>query len=469
MYNELKKYSRETISFHMPGHKAGGIEVVKDGYQVDVTEVPGTDDLHHPTGMIKAVQNKIANIYQAEQSYMLVNGSTAGILATMAERGHQQGSILVARNCHKAVYHSLYLHSIEAYYVYPTYDEKNGFYGEVRGKDIEKLLKEHGDIHTVVITSPTYEGIVSDIKAIREITHAYGAKLVVDEAHGAHFVFSSYLPMSAIQLGADYVVQSTHKTLPCFTQTAILHTQKLEVDERQWLEEYLRMYQTSSPSYLLMSSIEKGIDYMVEHQQIFSQWICNLERKKKEQPIEGGYWFGDDPTRLTFVLDKKNVSGHWLSERLRQQHHIQVEMSGERHIVAIATLGNSDEELQALFTSIQTCLDDVSEEVEEKTCYSLAVCPQKKMSIGQAKRHEKKQYILLEEAIGRVSATMIIPYPPGIPLVLPGEVILDTVVEYIHFLQKQNKEIYGIIKDTAKKKNNWIQVVVVEEEVCEEN
>lgn len=450
MYEELKKYTHEIKSFHMPGHKNGKLQTLEDVYALDVTEVPGTDDLHHPTGIIKELQDRIATIYRSDQTYLLINGSTAGILATMATRARQQGSVLVSRNCHKSVYNSIYLHQIKAHYIYPSYYADEGFYGEVSPKFIEKMLLEHPDIHTVVITSPTYEGMTSDIQAISDIVHAYGATLVVDEAHGAHFTFSDKLPKSAIEQGADYVIQSTHKTLPCLTQTAILHTQKLSDEEREILKEYLAIYQSSSPSYLLMSSIEQGIDYMDNHRYAYDQWIDALQLLLKTHPIQGGYWMSDDPTRLTFVIQQNGVSGYWLSEALRNKHQIQVEMAGEKHIVAITSLADTLEDILVLVDGIKACLGGSDHKtMQDDIIKNQAIgtqLPQQMMLMHQAKQSREWMWIALKDAQGYTSRNMIIPYPPGIPLILPGEAITQEIIDYLIGLEKHDKEIYGIIK-----------------------
>ena len=461
MYDELKKYTSDIQSFHMPGHKNGKLQLMHDLYALDVTEVPGTDDLHHPSGMIKEVQDRIGRIYQSYQSYLLINGSTSGILATLATVARRKGSVLVSRNCHKAVYNGILINRLEAHYVYPNYDEKYGFYGEVEAQAIEVMLKKHPDIHTVVLTSPTYEGIVSDIQKISQIVHAHGAILLVDEAHGAHLTFSHLLPQSAIELGADYVIQSTHKTLPCLTQTALLHMSPSVKADQDVLEENLAIFQSSSPSYILMASIEKGIDFMETHRKEFEQWIIALRDLLEKHPIQGGQWLNDDGTfhqqrlshditRLTFLIDDGCISGYDVSEKLRKEHHMQVELAGERHIVAIISMADSIKDIQRLIDGIRECLAKERKKegvVKEAKKYLLPTNqPEQSMSMHMAKQQMTWDTILYTEALGRTAKDMIIPYPPGIPLILPGEKITQEIVNNLESLDKHGQEIYGIIK-----------------------
>ena len=468
MYEELKKYTKEVKSFHMPGHKNGKLQLITDVYKVDVTEVPGTDDLHHPTGIIDDVQKKIACIYKSENVYLLTNGSTGGILATIATLAAQEGSVLVARNCHKSVYNGLLIQQLNAYYIYPKYHEEYGYYGEIKSQDIEYMLEKYPDIHSVILTSPTYEGIVSDIKAISQIVHAYGARLLVDEAHGAHFTFSEILPKSAVELGADYVIQSTHKTLPCLTQTAILHSNIK--NNNRLLEENLSIYQSSSPSYILMSSIEKGIDYMHNYRVEFNQWIKELIKLLDKHPIYGGRWLNkpnadqqyqsvNDCTRLTLLIEKENISGYALSKKLRETHGIQVEMAEERYIVAIITMADSMDDIERFIKCINESIVELSRSknvlLKEKKVSFPRVKPEQYMAIYEAKKRNDYEKIGYKQSLHCIAKGMIIPYPPGIPIILPGEKITQEIIDYLESLDKRGKEIYGIIKgeiDVLKEK-----------------
>ena len=285
LLERLTEYAgSDAYPFHMPGHKRreipdgipGGFP---DPYGIDITEIDGFDNLHHAEGILKDAMDEAAAIYGADRSWYLVNGSTCGILSAVFATTENGGKILTARNCHKAVYHAICLNRLEAEYLYPEEITEFGINGGIRAEDVRKALEKDamhcagnsGDvrgkitkIQAVLITSPTYEGVVSDIRVIADVAHEYGIPLIVDEAHGAHLEYADQchsFPKSALEYGADIVIQSLHKTLPCFTQTAILHVKGKLVDQDR-ISRYLSMFQTSSPSYLFMAGMERCIRYM---------------------------------------------------------------------------------------------------------------------------------------------------------------------------------------------------------------
>ena len=258
IYNYLNEYSESDFyGMHMPGHKRNEKMMENDlPYKIDITEIDGFDDLHHADGIIREAQERAARLYGADETHFLVNGSTVGILSAIMGVTDKGDQILVARNCHKSVYHAIYLNELEPVYVYPEYDEKTGLNGEVKADEIALLLEKNPNIKAVMIVSPTYDGVVSDVKKIAEVAHAHEIPLIVDEAHGAHFGFDPYFPKNANENGADIVIHSVHKTLPSLTQTALLHINGTFVN-REKVRMYLHMLQSSSPSYVLMASIDE--------------------------------------------------------------------------------------------------------------------------------------------------------------------------------------------------------------------
>ena len=230
--NELEQ--SDIYPFHMPGHKRAFLPFANP-YAIDITEIEGFDNLHHATGILQEAQQKAADLYGAKKTYYLVNGSTCGLLAAISAAVPRGEKILMARNCHKAVYHAMYLRQLVPVYLYPE-DTAYGIQGQVTPQMVRKQLKQTPDIRAVVITSPTYDGVVSDIKNIADTVHAYGIPLIVDEAHGAHFGFSQEFPENATRLGADAVIMSVHKTLPAFTQTALLHLCSDRIAEKKGID-----------------------------------------------------------------------------------------------------------------------------------------------------------------------------------------------------------------------------------------
>ena len=222
MYQQLISYGESDVyPFHMPGHKRRALPF-PNPYTIDITEIDGFDNLHHAEGLIREAEERAAKLYGADRSYYLVNGSTCGLLAAICAAARRGDKVLAARNCHKAVYHAISMQGLAAEFLYPAIT-RGDLQGQITAAQVEEALTKHPDIAVVILASPTYEGIVSDVAAIAACCHAHGAALIVDEAHGAHFGFGAGFPENAVRLGADAVIMSLHKTLPSFTQTALLH------------------------------------------------------------------------------------------------------------------------------------------------------------------------------------------------------------------------------------------------------
>lgn len=499
MYEKIKEYTEQVVSFHMPGHKGGLIRTMDDLFRADVTEVDGMDDLHHATGIIEEVNHHIERLYGSGYSTMLVNGSTGGLLSAISGTVSRGGHAIIARNCHKAVYNSVILNRLKVHIVVPDYLDSFGFFGAVTADRIKQVFKESKDpIEAVILTSPTYEGIVSDIESIADIVHQYGAILIVDEAHGAHFVYSNALPCSAVACGADIVIQSAHKTLPCMTQSALLHISQEALDtgrvDLDSVQRKLAVFQTSSPSYVLMSSIETGINYMDSHRVEFETYIRQLQAYITKYRNPYGNWLinlkpdiqdrhdkhdkhnkhnkddkhdrhGDgadthlqsylDVTRLTFVITDHRMTGWELNKQIRERYQIQVELAGYKHLVAISTLADQFESIIRLGQAIYEILNDSATEHQEvflseqsrllqlREVYNHST----KISLDISAADERPGIkCKLKEAYGKISNRMIIPYPPGIPLIVPGETFTQEKISYIEYLLENDMEVYGIIK-----------------------
>ena len=234
LYRKLIEYAgSDYYPFHMPGHKRNINEGVCP-YAYDITEIEGFDNLHEPMGILRLAMEEAAAFYESDKTYFLVNGSTCGLLSAICALTAKEDKVLVARNCHKAVYNALFLHELMPVYIYPEYIEAWGISGGISPYKLAYLLEEHKEIRVVVITSPTYEGVVSDIEKIAAIVHEKQRILIVDEAHGAHFGMHGELPRPALSKGADVVIQSLHKTLPALTQTALLHVKAILWIWKSW-------------------------------------------------------------------------------------------------------------------------------------------------------------------------------------------------------------------------------------------
>jgi lysine decarboxylase len=274
---------KDAVSFHMPGHKGSRL-YRRFGYQeflnrimdCDVTEIAGADNLFQTEGIIKKVQDRYAKLYDCKKSYILINGTSGGNIASILASVNKGKQLIMARNCHKSVFNALTLGGVRPVYAYPEMIEEYGISGAVSPVEIERLIRENPDAEAVIVTSPNYYGVCSDVKAIAEIAHRWGKVLIVDEAHGAHLHFSDALPPSAVQSGADIVVNSTHKTLASFTQSAALHFNTDLVDQ-YILEDKLQCIQSTSPSYILMASMDIAADILDKHRgELMEEWIGNL-------------------------------------------------------------------------------------------------------------------------------------------------------------------------------------------------
>ena len=275
LYDKLKMYSESGVyPFHMPGHKRN--PMLCDGimpYEIDLTEIDGFDNLHNAESCILDVKILAENLYNVKKAFLLVIGATGGILSAVRAMTDKGDKVIVARNSHKSVYNALELCGLTPKYIVPKVDKEFGINCSITPLQAEKAIRENPDAKLLIITSPTYEGVVSDIKEICRIAHLHNVSVLVDEAHGAHFPFSGSFPVEAIQCGADVAVASLHKTLPSLTQTALLLTSNEELINP--LAENLAIFETSSPSYVFMSSIEKCLDFC-KNTKAFDEYIIRL-------------------------------------------------------------------------------------------------------------------------------------------------------------------------------------------------
>lgn len=474
----LKIYGQSDIyPFHMPGHKRRlGPSETEHLYEMDITEIDGFDNLHEPEGILKDAQTFAADLYHSEETAFIINGSTAGLLASIAGICSDGGEILAARNCHKAVYHAIELHHLKPYYVYPPINTKYGVNEGIYPQDVEKMWITHPNIQAIVITSPTYDGVVSDIQSICEIAHKHHVPVIVDEAHGAHFNFSDYFPESAVTLGADVVIQSTHKTLPAMTQTALIHLNGTLID-RERIRRMLTIYQTSSPSYILMGSIdsclhmlsEKGkilyTDYTVELEKLRNaihgncRWIKMPERSDFDSKYSKDY----DRSKLVLSVRDTGITGKALHEKLLNRYHLQMEMVSADYVLAMTAVGDSRDGYQRLLQALieideeieqrqKACglkeTEETSERARNEGVYDLNELPvvEQRISVYDAEQ-SCRENCLLKAADGRVAADYIYLYPPGIPLVTPGEVITERVILVILRWLENGLHVSGVQKD----------------------
>ena len=473
IYEKLKAYSdSDYYGFHMPGHKRKmHMSWDANPYTVDITEIEGFDDLHHAEGILKEAQERAARIYHADETHFLVNGSTVGILSAIAGVTNKGDQILVARNCHKSVYHAIYMNELNPVYLYPRFDSELQLNIEISAEDVRRALNRYPQIRAVMIVSPTYDGIVSDVAEIAKAAHEKGLPLIVDEAHGAHFGFDPYFPKSANIYGADLVINSLHKTLPALTQTALLHVNGNMVNRRK-VKQYLDMLQTSSPSYILMASIDACIGMLEEtlethsdarsdykYKNIFSEYANRIEALRKDlKRLKYLKIIQTDNTdrydRSKFVISVKHapMSSHELYEILLHRYHLQMEMLAGTYVLAMTTVGDTQEGLDRL----RDALLEIDKEIDTRQGRPAAIetdlplsgrqpALEKVWTIAEAvNRRDKIQKRSFEDSIGCISVEYAYLYPPGSPLIVPGERITKEAVEILHWYQEHDFSIEGL-------------------------
>ena len=517
MEKELINNAKSNIyPFHMPGHKRRGAEVLGEmkPYDIDITEIEGFDNLHHANGIIRQAQDEAAQLYGADHAYFLINGSTCGILAAISAATKRGDRILVARNCHKAVYHGIYLRQLRPVFIYPQIT-RSGIQGQITAVEVEKAFKENPDIKAVVITSPTYDGVVSDVASIAQIAHAHGVPLIVDEAHGAHFGFGGDFPKNAIKLGADAVILSLHKTLPAFTQTALLVTQDINniADKGKCLlahklvEKFLGIYETSSPSYVFMTGIERCIHYVRDngeapfielrhHLDNFYQKTSDLKHlrvvRKSDFSAEEALDF--DESKILIFTDNTDMSGQELLEILLHKYDIQLEMAAGSYALALCSIMDTEEGFDRLVEALVSIDEGIS--LQEGTKYSTEhgkvtsniaisnetyhldsnrditcdICRDENKldtSIYQTLPKAMEMYeaydmqteaVPFSQAVGRTSGAFVYLYPPGIPLVVPGEIINEKLVGDVRKALELGMEVDGLCYDDNADKYSFVTV-----------
>ena len=424
LYRKLEEYSRsDYYPFHMPGHKRNPASVRGEfPLERDITEIEGFDNLHHPEDLLLEAQQNVAKLYGTRESFYSVNGSTAALLAAISAAVPRNGQILVARNCHKAVYHAIYLRNLKPAYIYPQMDSEWWINGGIFSVKVERCLAENPEIQAVLITSPTYDGVVSDVKEIAEIAHKYGVPLIVDEAHGAHFHFSNYFPASAAELGADLVIQSFHKTLPAMTQTAVLR-------------DFTR----------ILEQTRKRLS------------VCKYIRLVDPVKGENGV-FDYDRSKLVFSTRASLLSGSDLYHILLDRYHIQMEMESENYALAIAAAGDREEGFERLCQAIEELDQEQAdlikagipaEENKKLDTRSMHFVLTQMMSMADAMEAPTEK-CPLEESIGRISAEFAYLYPPGIPLITPGEQITGQFIRNMRIYMDKGLYLQGLEDYTNK-------------------
>ena len=445
----------DIISFHVPGHKMGKIfdklgynNILEKIYTLDTTEIEGTDNLHNAKEVIKQSQERASRVFNSDKTIYLVNGSTCGIQAAIMSTCPPKSKIIVNRDCHQSVINSCILGDITPVYIDSEICRETNILKGINYSKAKEIIDNNLDAKAIILTYPTYYGETYNLRDICNYAHYKDMIVIVDEAHGAHLELSDRLPKSAINLGADIVIQSTHKTLPSFTQSSMVHIKGNRVDYNKLLS-ILRIIESSSPSYLFMSSLELAVDIYEKHgKELMESLLNNIDKfKDKFKSNHDVYIYNEmDKTKIFISLKNIGMTGYELDEILRSEYKMQCELSNHYGVLLICTIGNEEED----FICLETALKDILNKYKNKgsiedTDYPVSI-PKMKLTPREAFYKEKKR-VKLKDSIGKISGEYIIPYPPGISLISPGEIISEEIITYIHQGIKNGMIVSGI-KDT---------------------
>ena len=463
--DQLDQYLQQHYyPMHMPGHKRRVAVAPESALRYDLTEVSGTDDLHHASGILKEAMERTSALVGADRSWYLVNGSTCGNLAGVSAIVPYDGEVIVARNCHRSVFHAIELRHAHPHWLWPSMDPETGIFHSIQPAEVEAMLETWPDSTAVVLTSPSYEGVLSDIHSIAEICHRHGIPLMVDEAHGAHLglVPDVGFPDSAIHQGADISVQSAHKTLLGMTQTAYLHLRSSRVSESV-IEEKLSIFETSSPSYPLMLSLA-GCTELIEQTgvELFGAWMSALHDFDEAirplhhlrvlchgaDSVKAHAFYAFDQSKLVIDCSRTGLDGYALMDMLRDRFHYELEMAQPSYALAMTGPGDDFTELHRFaeaLCAIDRELGGVSPEKgrsfrakDVKNCkidvdsLRLREVMSEESAMTPCDAVEATvEMIPFAELSGQISGEYVYSYPPGIPILVPGERITEKTVQYL--------------------------------------
>lgn len=408
--DKLKALS--TYPFHMPGHKRN-TDFGIIGADIDITEIEGFDNLHNAEDILLELEERASKIFGSKKSILSVNGSTCCILAAISAVCSRGDTIIIARSCHKSVYNACYINELNIVYIEPQFYSELGIYTNITQDTVDKAIAINPNAKAVVITSPTYEGIISEIRA--------DIPVIIDSAHGSHLGFADYLPK---RTHGDIVINSLHKTLPSLTQTAVIH-----IHNKKYIgsvKKYMDIFESSSPSYILLASIEKCIDFLENSQSTFNKYerlLNNLYQKLNE--IKNIKIFNnDDPTRI--IISANGYSGAELSAYLRQ-NGIETEGCGMNYVILISTVCDTEKGFELLISALSSL------EAREKQAIYLDKInlPSKKYNTFEIKNTVQTVF---KNSAGKISGEYIFAYPPGVPIIAPGEIISEDIIVYINTL-----------------------------------
>jgi len=451
--------------FYAPGHKRGqGISATLKNllgasvFLADLPELPELDNLFQPNGVIKEAEDLAAEAFGADQTWFLINGSTAGIIASILAVCQPGEKIILPRNIHQSVISGLILSGAVPVYIQPPYNPDWDIVLGITPASVEATLQKYPEAKAVFLVYPTYQGVCADIRAIAQITHQYNIPLIVDEAHAPHFTFHPDLPMSALEAGADLAVQSIHKVLGAMTQASMLHIQGDRIAPQR-ISQALQMLQSTSPSYLLLASLDAARQQMfLEGEALLTKTLQLADQARNSiSQIPGLSVFpSDDPTRLTVKVSDLGISGYEADEIFNEQLGVVAELPSLQNLTFIISIGNTDDDINKLIQAFQV----LAEQAKNRNIATPAKNSQQilditnlvnQMTIPAMTPREaffsQSVTVPIKESVGKISADLICPYPPGIPCLIPGEKITQSAIDYLQAVLELGGTITGCRDD----------------------
>lgn len=464
----MMKYVNDgTIPFHTPGHKQGkGMHPILENLlgrttlALDLALMEELDDLHEPHGPIKDAQDLAAQLYGADHSFFSVNGTTGGIYAMILAIAGPTEKIIVPRNAHRSIIGGIILGGAIPVFMQPEIDVNLGLAMGVTPETVEQAIQDHPDAKGVLIINPTYYGVATDLKRIVDIVHSHNMAVVVDEAHGPHLMFGDRLPIQALDAGADICAQSTHKIIGALTQCSIVHCREGRINVPR-LKAMLQLMQSTSPNYILLASLDVARMQMATQGRGLINRSVELAQKLRTaiNTIPGLYCFGEeiignpgvyslDPTKVTVTVKGLGMKGAEAERILRHEYKVQVELSDMYNILFLITLGDGEAEVQAVIdaltdmakrfhgTSDFTAVDDIYMHSQYPLLPKQVISPRRAL-FGHTRT------MPFQQSAGKICAEIVTFYPPGIPLLCPGEMINTDIIDYCSRLQEAGLHISG--------------------------
>jgi len=471
----LARAKRKVTSFHTPGHKNGkGLDkklkefTGKSAYYFDVTVFPEVDSLHDPVSSIKKAQSLMADAYGVKNSFFLVNGSTVGNQAMLLSACNPGDSVIVSRNAHKSILAGIILSGVWPIWLQPKVDQNLDILFEPQPEQIEAALNQFPEAKAVFITSPTYNGVTADLVKISEIVHRHGKFLLVDEAHGPHLKFHEDLPISAVEAGADLCVQSTHKVLSALSQGSVLHFNS-EILDINRVKKVISMLQTTSPNYLILASIDLARRQAIQNGEKILERVIRIAEYARKKLNQTRHFFSFtrteiqarsydlDVTKLTINVTKSGLSGQEIDAILSKEYNIQVDAADLFNLIAILGTGTDKTDIDHLVKTLEEIDSKYRGTAKNWTLQIPSLSTEMVMMPREVFLSKKTKRVPLSKAAGHISAQTLTPYPPGIPVLIPGERITEEICNYLTNLSEKELRVSGQETDTLR----TIKVVTV--------